>query len=96
MITLFSLQIDHQQQIQQQLIQNMLTYSQNDPQLMAKLLALLQDKDTENETVRFVFVLQFETLQKIILNFYTCILWHVCVFVTSSSMHMVAFGTFLC
>ena len=61
MITLFSLQIDHQQQIQQQLIQNMLTYSQNDPQLMAKLLALLQDKDTENETVRFVFVLQFET-----------------------------------
>ena len=52
MITVFSLQIDHQQQIQQQLIQNMLTYSQNDPQLMAKLLALLQDKDTENETVR--------------------------------------------
>ena len=38
----------------------MLTYSQNDPQLMSKLLALLQDKDTEHETV--CLILQFETL----------------------------------
>ena len=37
----------------------MLTYSQNDPQLMSKLLAL-QEKDTEHETV--CLILQFETL----------------------------------
>ena len=39
----------------------MLTYSQNDPQLMSKLLALLQDKDTEHETVRLKFY-NFEIL----------------------------------
>ena len=57
----------------------MLTYSQNDPQLMSKLLALLQDKDTEHETVRLKFY-----------NLKSCILSQVCVL-----MNMVAFYTFL-
>ncbi len=38
----FSPQIYHQQEIQQQLIQNILTYAQNDPELTARLLTLLQ------------------------------------------------------
>ena len=55
---LFHMQINQQQQIQQQLIQNMLTYSQNDPQLMSKLLGLLQDKDTQQEAMESVCCIQ--------------------------------------
>ena len=40
-------QITEQTQLQQQLIQNLVTYSQHDPQLVNRLISLLTEKNPE-------------------------------------------------